>query len=61
MIRTVARRIDKLENQLGIGTGKPGLLIVASASAWGHALDVDTCMEILKECGFVPTGPASAS
>jgi hypothetical protein len=56
-MRTVTRRIDKLEDRLGIGTGKPGLLIVASAAGDGRALDVDACMNILQECGFVPTGP----
>jgi hypothetical protein len=57
MTKTVTSRIDKLENHLGIAAGKPKLLLVASAAAWGHALDVDTCMDILRECGFVPTGP----
>jgi len=57
MTNTVSRRIDKLESHLGV-TGKPGLLYVASPAAWRHPLDVDTCVNILPECGFVPTGPS---
>jgi len=56
-MRTITRRIDKLEIQLGIAAGKPGLLLVVSAAACRRALDVDTCVNILRECGFVPTGP----
>ncbi len=26
------------------------------AAAWRHPLSVDTCMKILRECGFFPTG-----
>ena len=56
MIRTVTRRIDKLEDRFGIAAAKPGLLVVASASGRRRALDVDTCVDILRECGFLPTG-----
>jgi hypothetical protein len=31
--------------------------MVVSAAAWGHPVDVDTCMKILRECGFVQTEP----
>jgi len=57
MTRTVTRRIDKLENHLGIAAGKPKLLLIASAAGRRQALDVDTCIDILRECGFLPKGP----
>jgi hypothetical protein len=56
-VRTVTRRIDKLENRLGIAKGKPGLVYAVSNAAWRHRLSVDTCMKILRECGYVPPGP----
>jgi len=30
---------------------------VACKAGWGLALDQDTCIEILGECGFLPTAP----
>ena len=56
-MRTVARRIAKLEDQFGTAAGKPQLLLVVSRAGWGLALDQDRCMQILRECGFLPTGP----
>ena len=55
-MRTATGRIDKLEHQFGIAKGKPGILLVVSAAAWRQPLRVDTCVTILRECGFVPTG-----
>jgi hypothetical protein len=57
MMRTATRRIDKLEDRLGIAARRPGLLIVATGAGLRNALDVDACMNILRESGFVPTGP----
>ena len=57
MTKTVTRRIDKLEDRLGLAAGKPKLLFIASAAGRRQALDVDTCVEILRECGFLPRGP----
>ena len=51
------RRLAKLEDQFGTGHGKPRLLLVACDAGWGRALDVDTCIQILDECGSLPTGP----
>jgi hypothetical protein len=31
-------------------------LLVVSAASWRHPLSVDTCVKILRECGFFPTG-----
>ena len=56
-MRTVARRIAKLENQFGIAEGKPQLLLVVTAAGRGLALDQDKCVQILRECGFLPSGP----
>jgi hypothetical protein len=55
-MRTVTRRIDKLEQRFGIAKGKPGILLVVSAASWRHPLSVDSCVKILRECGFFPTG-----
>jgi hypothetical protein len=49
-MRTVTRRIDKLEHRLGIGKGRRMPLIVASLSA--GRLNEDRCLQILEECGF---------
>jgi hypothetical protein len=55
-MRTVTGRIGKLEHRYGIAKGKPGILLVVSAAAWRHPLSVDRCVNILRECGFFPTG-----
>ena len=36
--------------------GKPRILMILSHSGWGLALDQDTCIQILGEGGFLPTG-----
>jgi hypothetical protein len=54
-MRTVLRRIAKLEDQLAPAEGK-GILAVVSHAGWGLALDEDRCMQILRECGHLPTG-----
>lgn len=45
--------------RIGFGpvTGKPQLLLVVTAAASELALDQDTCIQILRECGYLPTGP----
>jgi hypothetical protein len=48
-------RVRRLENQFAPAHGKRFLLVVFHAG-WGRALDQDTCIEILGECGFLPTG-----
>lgn len=49
----LTRRIRRLEDRCGDGKSE-GLLLVRSGV--GLALDVDQCVEILRECGFLPTG-----
>jgi hypothetical protein len=58
-MKTVDRRLCKLEDQFGTGSRKPRLLLVLCRAGWGLALDADTCIQILGECGFLPTGPVS--
>ena len=56
-MRTVTRRIGKLENTFRPGNGGPLLLVVVTAAEKGGALDQDRCVQILRECGLLPTGP----
>ena len=56
-MKTVARRIAKLEHQFGAAQGETPVLLVMSAAASELALDQDRCIEILRECGHLPTGP----
>jgi hypothetical protein len=53
----VTKRIAKLENRFGMAEGTPQILMILSHSGWGLALDQDTCIQILDESGFLPTGP----
>ena len=46
----VGRRLDRLEELFRCGN-QPG-------PGWGLALDQNTCMQILGECGFLPMGVA---
>ena len=52
-----ARRIAKLEKQFGTVESEPPLLLVVSRVECRVALDKDRCIEILGECGVLPTGP----
>ena len=52
---TVLRRITRLENR--IAAGNEQLLITLHSAGWGLALDPDTCLQILRDTGFVSTGP----
>jgi hypothetical protein len=56
-MKTIDSRIRKLEDRFGLGNGKPPLLLVLTAAGRGLALDEDKCVQILGECGFLPTGP----
>ena len=56
-MRTVTRRIAKLEDQLGTAQRESPVLLVFSAAASELALDEDRCIEILRECGHLPTRP----
>jgi hypothetical protein len=56
-MKTIDRRIRKLEDRFGLAAGKPPLLIVVTLAAKKLALDQDRCVQILGECGFLPKGP----
>ena len=56
-MKTIDRRIRTLADRFWLGNGKPPLLLVVSKAGWGLALDQDRCMQILRESGFLPTGP----
>jgi hypothetical protein len=56
-MKTMDRRLCKLEDQFGTGNRKPRLLLVLCQAGWGLALDMDTCIQVLGECGSLPTGP----
>jgi hypothetical protein len=55
-VKIIERRLRKLEDRFGPADGKPGILLVVCNAGWGLALDQDTCIHILHECGFLPTG-----
>ena len=57
VMRTVTRRISKLEDCVWPAAGKPVLLLVLCQAGWGLALDQDRCIEILGESEFLPTDP----
>src|ERR1035438_7434718 len=52
----LTRRVSRLEDQFGTEDGNSeGILIVASRV--GLAMEADSCVQILRECEFLPTGP----
>jgi hypothetical protein len=52
-MKAVARRIRRLENRGGPPGGQAFLVVTSCVTL---ALDADTCVQILRECGFVSTG-----
>ena len=56
-MKTIDRRIRKLEDRFWIGDKRQCILLVVCNAGWGLALDQDRCIQILGECGFLPTGP----
>ena len=54
-MKTIQRRIRKLEDRFC--PAELDCLLVMSAVASELALDNDRCIEILRECGYLPTGP----
>ena len=53
---TISKRVDNLKKQFGTSGGTQQLLLIVCKAGWGLALDQDTCMRILGEAGFLPTG-----
>ena len=56
-MRTIARRLQRLEQEFGLGPETEQLLMVVTAAGKRLALDQDRCVQILRESGFLPTGP----
>jgi hypothetical protein len=54
-MKTIHRRIRKLEDRFC--PAEPGWLLVVSCVWRELALDQDRCIEILRECGHLPTSP----
>ena len=55
-MKTIVRRVRRLENQLGTGDGKQRILLVDSMPGCGLIQDQERCVQILDECGFLPSG-----
>ena len=56
-MRTTTRRIDYLENRIGITAAKlPCTAVVVSGPCWELALRNETYVEILRESGYLPNG-----
>jgi hypothetical protein len=53
-MKEVNRRIRRLENQFGVVDEKQRILLVVCHAGWE---DQDTYIQILRECGFLPTSP----
>jgi hypothetical protein len=56
-MRTVIRRIRKLENHLGITDDRPCYRVILACAGWGLALDEERRLQILDECGFLSNSP----
>jgi hypothetical protein len=54
-MRAIGKRLCRLENGLGLGPGTERKLWVVTIVGRQLALDEDTCLRILRECGFLPT------
>jgi hypothetical protein len=56
-VRTITRRLQRLEEGFGLGPETEQLLLVVTAAGKVLALDQDRCIQILRESGSLPTGP----
>jgi hypothetical protein len=56
-MKAISKRLCRLESRFGLGPGTEQLLLVVTAAGRGLALDQDRCIQILRESGFLPTGP----
>ena len=57
-MKTVTRRLDRIEEELGATSGKRDeiLRVVCTRADTLLALDVEGCVKVLEEYGFLPTG-----
>jgi hypothetical protein len=54
-MKTVERRLDRLENRLAPQQGRKQFLIVLTDARQKLALDTDRCVQILREAGHLDT------
>ena len=54
-MKAINRRIRRLQDRLCPDTGQQQRLWVLVRPSYGLALDQDRCVDILNECGFLPT------
>ena len=54
-MKTFERRLNKLENRLGVSDNIRRFLVVVEDAGRKLGLDNDTCIQILDEGGFLPT------
>ena len=54
-MKAISKRLCKLENGFGLGPGIERKLWVVNIVGRQIAFDNDTCVGILRECGFLPT------
>ena len=55
-MKAIDRRIRRLQGRLCPDYGQPQRLWVVQVVGRELALDSDRCVDILRECGFLPTG-----
>jgi len=55
-MRAISKRLCDLENRLGVGPGTEQKLWVVTIVGRHLALDSGTCIEMLREGGFLPIG-----
>lgn len=55
-MKAIDSRIRRLHGRLCPDDGQPQRLWVLIKAGYGLALDQDRCIQILDECGFLPTG-----
>jgi hypothetical protein len=54
-MKDIDSRIRRLQRQLCPDHGQPQRIWVVIKAGYGLALDQDRCIEILDDCGFLPT------
>lgn len=56
-MKTISKRLCKLESRLGSGPATEPMVFVLSRVDRILALDSKRCIQILRESGFLPPGP----
>jgi hypothetical protein len=58
-MKAIGNRLCKLESRFGLRSKREPMLVVLSLAERRLAVDEDACVQILRECGFLSTGPVS--